>query len=110
MACSVLLLGANRSPTPGRTQGTYQQSAAPLTRRGTPRAGSSAWLQADDLIGRVAGQRGVEIGEAADLDAFDHPDRADAARRGTRLALRQPPLQRALIAQHQEHAALARDF
>lgn len=58
------------------------------------------------MVGRVARQRAVEVGEAADTHALDSIVWGAAGW----LALGQPALHRALIAEHQQDVLLAGDF
>lgn len=55
-------------------------------------------LERDDVVRRIARQRGIEIRETANMHAFNRVTRLAIAG----LALRQATLQRALIAQHQD--------
>ena len=63
-------------------------------------------LERDDVVGRVARQRGIEVGETADAHALDGVRRNAVGR----LALGQPALHRALVAEHQQDVLLAGDF
>jgi hypothetical protein len=65
-----------------------------------------AVLQRDDVVGRVARERAVEIGDAAYL----HPLDRVAWRAVARLALGQAALQRALVAGHPADALFAGDL
>src|SRR5690606_34570009 len=69
-------------------------------------SGSDVWLERDHLVRRVAGERGIEVGEATDLDSLDGAARPAI----TRHALGQSPLQRALVAEHEQDVLLLRDL
>ena len=58
------------------------------------------------MVGWGGGECGVEVGEATDAHALDGIDRLATPQ----FALRQATLQRALVAEHQQHAVLARDL
>lgn len=64
-------------------------------------------LERDDLIGWIAGERSIEIGEAAHMHALDGANGAIAA---VLVWHRQPALVRALVAQHQQDALFGCDL
>src|SRR5579884_1410809 len=64
-------------------------------------------LERDDLVGRIAAERRVQIGVAAHAHALDHVARLVLA---VADGCRQPTLGGALVAEHQQHPALAGDL
>src|SRR5262245_39955468 len=105
--CSTHCEPARLRPSPCETAGAVRSNRAgavdlyePATARILRR------LERDDVVGRGSGERGAEVGEAANAHTLDGIDRHATPQ----LALRQATLQRALIAEHEQHTTLAGDL
>ena len=93
---------ASRRPSPwDRPRGGHGSPSRGSAERSPPRT-SSVLSQRDDMVRRVARQRRVQVGKAADPHARDRSRR----QRRADLPLGQAALQRALVTQHQQHSVL----